>query len=93
MRGDFPVLRHVLNLGNPKFQKVYLDFSHSVTSRPPIAVAKFLIDSYSNDPNLDIVLVAAGPLTNVARALATAPQLADRIPQFVIIAAPSGRAT
>lgn len=85
VRADFPVPRHVLNAGNPEFQKLYLDFPPSVTPVQQTTAVQFLIDTYMDDAHLDVVLVAVGPLTNVALALAAQPELAARIPQLVIM--------
>jgi len=84
-RDDFPVPRHILNGNNPEFQKLYLDFPPSTTPVQHKSAVQFLIDTYLDDSNLDVVLVAVGPLTNVALALAVAPQLAARIPHLVIM--------
>lgn len=85
VREDFPVPRQVLNAGKPQFQQLYLDFPESTTAPQETNGVQFLIDTYSNDDNLDVVLVAVGPLTNVALALAAAPHLAARIPHLVIM--------
>ena len=85
VRPDFPIPRHILNAGNPEFQKLYLDFPPSRTPAQPGNAVQFLIDTYLDDANLDVVLVAVGPLTNVALALAAEPRLAARIPRLVIM--------
>ncbi len=85
VRDDFPVPRAVLNGDKPEFQQLYLDFPPSTTAPQTTNAVQFLIDTYSSDDNLDVVLVAVGPLTNVALALAAAPQLAGRIPHLVIM--------
>jgi inosine-uridine nucleoside N-ribohydrolase len=85
VRPDFPVPRHVLNGNNPEFQKLDLDFPPSRTPVREGNAVQFLIDTYLDDANADVVLVAVGPLTNVALALAAEPRLAERIPRLVIM--------
>jgi len=85
VRPDFPIPREVLNANKPAFQQLYLDFPESVTEAKSANAVQFLIDTYSDDANLDVVLVAVGPLTNIALALAAAPHLAARIPHLVIM--------
>ena len=85
VRPDFPIPRAVLNGDDPEFQQLYLDFPPAVSAVQSTNAVQFLIDTYSDDANLDVVLVAVGPLTNVAAALAAAPQLASRIPRLVIM--------
>jgi inosine-uridine nucleoside N-ribohydrolase len=85
VRPDFPIPRAVLNARNPEFQKLSLDFPDARSSVRPGNAVQFLIDTYLDDSNLDVVLVAVGPLTNVALALAAEPSLAARIPKLVIM--------
>lgn len=85
VRPDFPIPRAILNGDKPEFQQMYLDFPAAVSIAQPAGAVQFLIDTYSDDANLDVVLVAVGPLTNVALALAAYPDLAHRIPKLVIM--------
>jgi len=85
MRDDFPTPRSVLNARNPGFQKLFLDLPPSVSPVQTKNAVQFLIDTYADDANLDVVLVAVGPLTNVALALGACPELASRIPKLVIM--------
>jgi inosine-uridine nucleoside N-ribohydrolase len=85
VRPDFPVPRDVLNGDKPAFQVPYLDFPPSTTPVQEQNAVQFLIDSYLSDEFADTVLVAVGPLTNVALALAAEPRLAARIPRLVIM--------
>ncbi len=85
MRDDFPTPRSVLNARNPGFQKLFLDLPPSVSPVQATNAVQFLIDTYADDANLDVVLVAVGPLTNVALALGAYPELASRIPKLVIM--------
>jgi inosine-uridine nucleoside N-ribohydrolase len=90
VRADFPVPRDVLNGDKPQFQIPYLDLPPSVTPVREQAAVAFLIDYYMDDANTDTVLVATGPLTNVALALAAEPRLAQRIPQLVLMGGARG---
>lgn len=84
-RPDFPVPRAVLNAGRPQFQVDYLDLPPSVTPARDSYAVDFLVDFYLDDANTDTVLVAVGPLTNIALALSAEPRLAARIPRLVIM--------
>jgi inosine-uridine nucleoside N-ribohydrolase len=75
----------VLNGDKPAFQVAYLDFPPSTTPVQDTNAVQFLIDSYLSDEHADTVLVAVGPLTNLALALAAEPRLAARIPRLVIM--------
>ncbi len=90
MRPDFPIPRDVLNGDEPAFQIPYLDLPASKTSVQEQGAVSYLIDYYMDDANLDTVLVATGPLTNVALALAAEPRLASRIPQLVLMGGSRG---
>ncbi|MEO8093971.1 MAG: nucleoside hydrolase [Pseudolysinimonas sp.] len=91
VRPDFPVPRHVLNGGEDSdFQVNELDFPASTTPAQTISAVRFLIDSYLADGGDDIVLVATGPLTNLALALTAEPRLAARIPRLVIMGGARG---
>lgn len=85
IRPDFPIPRNVLNADNPEFQVLHLDLP-AATSRPQqTGAVQFLIDTYLSDAGSDVVLVATGPLTNLALALGAEPRLAERIPRLVIM--------
>jgi len=90
IRPDFPVPRHILNADNPEFQVAYLDLPPSVTTVQERGAVSFLIDAYLDDANADTTLVAVGPLTNVALALAAEPRLAERIPRLVVMGGARG---
>ena len=85
VRPDYPVPRPALEGTNAGFQIYHLDFPPSKTALQEKGAVQFLIDTYMDDANLDVVLVAVGPLTNVALALAAEPALASRIPKLVIM--------
>lgn len=85
IRPDFPIPREVLNADNPEFQVLELDLPPAVTPPQTTTAVSFLIDTYLSDAGQDVVLVATGPLTNLAAALAAEPRLAERIPRLVIM--------
>ncbi|GAB3431116.1 nucleoside hydrolase [Flindersiella endophytica] len=84
LRLDFPIPRAILNEGS-EFQKSHLDFPEPTSTAAPGTAVSFLIDTYLEDANADVTLVATGPLTNVALALAAEPRLAERIPRLVVM--------
>jgi inosine-uridine nucleoside N-ribohydrolase len=84
MRPDLPIPRAILNEGSD-FQQAHLDFPPSVSTAEARHAVSFLIDAYLDDKNADVTLVAVGPLTNVALALAMEPRLAERIPRLVLM--------
>lgn len=84
VRPDFPIPRAVLNKGG-SFQRPTLDFPEAVSTVEERSAVAFLIDTYMDDANADVALVAVGPLTNIALALAAEPRLAARIPRLVIM--------
>jgi inosine-uridine nucleoside N-ribohydrolase len=84
VRPDFPIPRTILNEGS-EFQSEQLDFAAPVSTVAKPNAVSFLVDTYLDDANADVTLVAVGPLTNVALALATEPRLAERIPRLVIM--------
>lgn len=85
VRADLPIPRATMNAGNPAFQIAYLDLPPSQTPVQVKSASAFLIDTYLGDLDNDAVLVAVGPLTNLAAALAAEPRLAARIPRLVIM--------
>lgn len=89
VRPDLPIPRAVLNKGNA-FQKSYLDLPAAVSTVGEGSAVTFLIDTYMDDANADVALVAVGPLTNIALALAVEPRLAARIPRLVIMGGAHG---
>lgn len=84
VRPDFPIPRDILNEGS-EFQQALLDLPAAVSTTEQKNAVRFLIDTYLDDANADVTLVAVGPLTNVALALATEPALAARIPRLVVM--------
>jgi inosine-uridine nucleoside N-ribohydrolase len=85
VRPDFPIPRDILNADNPAFQVAYLDLPPSVTPVQDTSAVSMLIDTFMDPANEDVVLVATGPLTNVALALIAEPRLASRIRRMVLM--------
>ncbi len=85
VRPDFPIPRAILNADNPDFQIAYLDLPASTTPVRKESAVHMLIDTFMDSANEDVVLVATGPLTNIALALATEPRLAQRISKLVLM--------
>lgn len=83
-RTDFPVPRRILN-GENAIHPDYLDLPPSTSTVASTNAVRFLIDTYLDDANADVVLVAVGPLTNLALALIAEPTLASRIPKLVVM--------
>jgi inosine-uridine nucleoside N-ribohydrolase len=91
LRPDFPIPRNVLNGGEDSdFQVNELDFAPSTTPVQPTSAVQFLIDSIMGEGGDEIVLVATGPLTNVALALTTEPRMAARISRLVVMGGARG---
>jgi len=89
VRPDFPIPRAILN-ADSDFQSAQLDFPEPVSTAEAQGAVAFLIESYMDESNADVALVAIGPLTNVALALAAEPRLAERIPRLVIMGGAHG---
>lgn len=85
VRPDLPIPRDILNADNPEFQVAYLDLAPSVTPAEDTSAVSMLIDTFTDPANDDVVLVATGPLTNVALALIAEPRLAFRIRRMVLM--------
>lgn len=85
MRPDLPIPRHVLNDPDPDFQPARLDLPPSASHAQDMSAVTMLIETFMDPENSDVVLVATGPLTNIALALATEPELASRIQRLVLM--------
>lgn len=90
IRDDFPIPRDVLNAGREEFQKRKLDLPDPTSHASETGAVEALIRHYLGPDGPDTVLVAVGPLTNVAAALAAEPRLAARIPRLVIMGGARG---
>lgn len=84
IRPDLPVPREVLNRDSD-FQMERLDFPAPVSVPESGSAVDFLVDAFMDEAFADVTLVATGPLTNVALALAAEPRLAGRIPRLVVM--------
>jgi inosine-uridine nucleoside N-ribohydrolase len=89
VRPDFPVPRRVLN-GEDGIHPLELPLPAPTSKARAKNAVRFLLDTYMDDANADVVLVAVGPLTNVALALSSEPSLASRIRKLVIMGGASG---
>jgi inosine-uridine nucleoside N-ribohydrolase len=90
VRPDFPIPRRVLNGDDPQFQINELPFAPSTTPVQAGSAVQYVIDTFMGDGGDEIVLVATGPLTNVALALTAEPRLAARISRLVIMGGARG---
>lgn len=90
VRPDFPIPRRVLNGDNPEFQVNELDFPPSTTPARPESAVRFIVDTIMAEGGDDVVLVATGPLTNIALALISEPRLAARIRRLVVMGGARG---
>lgn len=90
VRPDFPIPRRVLNGDNPEFQVNELDFPPSTTPARPESAVRFIVDAIMAEGGDDVVLVATGPLTNIALALISEPRLAARIRRLVVMGGARG---
>ena len=80
VRPDFPIPRDVLNAGRAEFQKRTLDFPAPTSRAQDRGAVEALIEYYRGPDRNATVLVAVGPLTNLAAAFAADAGLAARIP-------------
>jgi inosine-uridine nucleoside N-ribohydrolase len=90
VRSDFPIPRDVLNAGREEFQKRRLDLPDPVSLPSEMGAVEAITRHYLSAAGPETVLVAVGPLTNVAAALAAEPRLAARIPRLVIMGGARG---
>lgn len=89
VRPDFPIPRQVLR-SEGGVHPDYLDLPPSVSTARQQTAVSFLINYYLREESTDTVLVATGPLTNVALALAAEPRLAERIARLVVMGGARG---
>lgn len=89
MREDFPIPRAVLRKGSAIHPDL-LDLPESRSALQQKQAVAFLIEHYLSAEGPNTVLVATGPLTNIALALAAEPRLASRIPRLVIMGGARG---
>lgn len=89
VRPDLPVARRVLNKDSA-FQKYGLGLPEAASTAREGHGVQFLVDCFMGEANADLTLVATGPLTNIALALALEPRLASRIPRLVVMGGAHG---
>jgi inosine-uridine nucleoside N-ribohydrolase len=83
-RRDFPIPR--ATRGISEIHGEHLDIPEAVTAAADGIGALAILEEYrAGGPGTDTILVATGPLTNVALALKLDPSLAARIPKLVIM--------
>jgi inosine-uridine nucleoside N-ribohydrolase len=83
-RRDFPIPR--ATRGISEIHGEHLDIPEAVTAAADGIGALAILEEYrAGGPGPDTILVATGPLTNVALALKLDPSLAARIPKLVIM--------
>ncbi|MDR2380436.1 MAG: nucleoside hydrolase [Bifidobacteriaceae bacterium] len=83
-RDDLPVPRATPPPGKTYAHGTYLELPEARSAPQARRAVEFLIDTFA-DGATETVLVATGPLTNVALALRAEPRLADWIPRTVIM--------
>jgi inosine-uridine nucleoside N-ribohydrolase len=84
VRPDFPVPRAGSDLLD-RMHGRYLDLPPARTAKRSRSAVAFLIDHYLGPHGPDTILVPTGPLTNIALAVATAPEIVARIPRIVLM--------
>jgi inosine-uridine nucleoside N-ribohydrolase len=89
VRGGYPGPHSVSTVKGP-IHPDYLDLPPATSSPAAASAVEFLTQHYLGDHGAATVLVATGPLTNVALALAAEPQLATRIPRLVLMGGSRG---
>lgn len=83
-RPDFPVPRDQPVPGKTHVHGDYLDIPPSTSKLQDTSAVEFLVESY-RAATQEIVLVATGPLTNVAVALTVEPRLVELIPHLIVM--------
>jgi inosine-uridine nucleoside N-ribohydrolase len=83
VRSDFPVPRAAQSREGSIHGR-HLDIPPARSVKESRHAVDFLIDTFMSS-NRDITLVAVGPLSNVAMALAMEPRLAEAIPEIIIM--------
>jgi inosine-uridine nucleoside N-ribohydrolase len=81
VRTDFSITRDLLNKNQ---HGVELPLPPTTLKARSARAAEFLVETY-RQAREEIVLVAVGPLTNIATALILDPQFVERVPELVIM--------
>ncbi|GAA1687870.1 nucleoside hydrolase [Glycomyces endophyticus] len=89
VRPDLPVPRAVLNKDSA-FQKHGLGLPEAVSAAREGHAAPFLAAYFTDPAHAGDTLVATGPLTNIALALALEPRLVERIARLVVMGGAHG---
>lgn len=83
-RPDFPVPRDEPVPGKTHVHGDYLDIPPSTSTVQDSTAVEFLVDTYRAATD-EVVLVATGPLTNIAAALTVEPRLAALVPHLIVM--------
>jgi len=89
VRNGYPGPRSVATAKGP-IHPDYLDLPAAVSTPATESAVEFLTRYYLSDAAAETVLVATGPLTNIALALAAQPAIIDRIPRLVLMGGARG---
>jgi len=90
IRPDFPIPRRILNPEGSEFQVDELPLPAAVSTTADASAVDAIVSTFLAPGAEDVVLVATGPLTNVAAALAAEPRLAERIGRLVLMGGARG---
>jgi inosine-uridine nucleoside N-ribohydrolase len=82
VRHDFPVPR--ASKRDPKVHLATLPFPAARSVKQPLSAPEFLVRTFAERPG-EIVLVAVGPLSNLAAAIALDPAFAHNVSELVIM--------
>jgi inosine-uridine nucleoside N-ribohydrolase len=82
VRADFPTPRALKR--DPKVHLATLPFPDARSVKQPLSAPEFLVHAFAERPG-EIVLVAVGPLSNLAAALALDPAFAGNVAELIIM--------
>jgi inosine-uridine nucleoside N-ribohydrolase len=84
VRRDFPVPRAAWS-AERSMHGEYLDLPPARSTKEPESAVRFLAEYYLGPAGPLTVLVPTGPLTNIALAMSTSPEIVPRIPRIVLM--------
>jgi inosine-uridine nucleoside N-ribohydrolase len=82
VRADFPVPR--ASKRDPKVHLATLPFPEARSKKQPLSAPEYLVQTFAERPG-EIALVAVGPLSNLAAALALDPCFASNVAELVVM--------
>ncbi len=82
VRSDFPTPRATKR--DPKVHLATLPFPDAKSKKQPLSAPEYLVRTFAEQPD-EIVLVAVGPLSNLAAALALDPAFAGNVRELIIM--------